>query len=185
METFAEPREFVENSRYSQDRQETLAALDLGTIDEPIVDIVADFAALPHCFPLQSCVGHFVCLPGQDARTLDPVPTGYAGEVRYRIAYVALCIENSRRGRTFRDSIGKIPAMDPAYIQFGSADWFWEQWVNSYTLQVEPMAHMRKDEAILNVTEALRIQKTRDLFFDGLRKLLSRELGERLNGPPG
>lgn len=173
METFTETREFVPNTRYSRDRQDTLAALNLGSIDEPIVDIVAGFAALPYCFSLQSCVGHFVCCPEQDTRTFDPVPTGHAGEVRYRIAYLAVCIENSRRGQTFRDSLGKIPAIDPAYIQFGSADWFWERCVNSYALQVEPMAHMRKDEAVINVAEALHIQKTRDLFFEGLRKLLS------------
>ena len=40
---------------------------------------------------------------------------------------------------------------------------------------------MNKDEAILDLTEALHIQKTRDLFFEELRKLLSMELGAGLN----
>jgi len=110
METFTEPREFVENPRYSQDRHDTLAALDLSSIDEPIVDIVAGFAVLPHCFTLQSCYGHFVCAPEQDSRTLDAVVPGYAGPVRYRIAYVLFCIENSNRGWALRKSLARIPA---------------------------------------------------------------------------
>ena len=40
METFNDPREFVENTRYVQERKATLAVLDLDSIDESIVDIV-------------------------------------------------------------------------------------------------------------------------------------------------
>jgi hypothetical protein len=179
LETFTEPREFVDNDHYDEERQNALADPRFSSIDEPIVDLVSGFSALPHCFPLQSCVGHFLWVPRQDIYTLDPIPTGYAGPVRYRIAYIALCIENSARGERLRQSLAQIPAIDPAYIQFGSADWFWERWVNSYALQVEPISQMMKDEAILEVEEALHIQKTRDLFFAELRRLLRRELGER------
>jgi len=181
LETFTVSREFVESNRYAQDRLDTLAALDLASIDEPIKDIVSGFATLPHCFPIQSCVGHFICAQNKDAHTLDPIPTGYTDSVRYRIAYLAVCIENSPRGHTLRQSLAEIPAIDPTCVQFGSADWFWDRWVNSYTLQVEPMSYMNKDEAILDLTEALHIQKTRDLFFEELRKLLSVELGAGLN----
>lgn len=57
VETFTKPREFMENLRYSQDRQDTLALLDPGSIDEPIRYIIAGFSALQHCFTLQSCYG--------------------------------------------------------------------------------------------------------------------------------
>jgi len=180
LKTFTESRGFVLNPRYFQDRKDTVAALDLGFIDEPIVDIVSAFAELPYCFPLQSCFGHFVCFPEQDVHTLDSVPTVCAGPVRYRIAYIALCIENSRYGQILRESLAEIPATHPAYIQFGSADWFWERFVNSYILQVEPVSHMGKDEAILEATEARHVQLVRDLFFEELRNLVYRDLVKRL-----
>ncbi len=176
METFVAPKPFVEHPRYKKDRRDALAELDLDSIDEPIVDIVAGFRAVPHCFTLQSCYGHFVCAPGQDPRSLDPIPRGYAGRVRYRIAYIGFCLENSRRGRALRESLARVPAIDPGYIQFGSADWFWKRHVNSYALQVEPVAHQLKDEAVLDPGEALHTQRVRDFFFGELRALLSAEL---------
>jgi hypothetical protein len=179
LETFAEPREFIENPGYSQDRREALAALDLGCIDKPVVDIIAGFAALPHCFTLQCCYGHFICAPDQNPQSLEPIPRGYAGPVRYRIAYIAFCLENSRRGRILRDALARVPALDQGFIQFGSADWFWENWANSYALQVEPAAHQFKDEAMLEIAEALHIQRVRDRFFGELRALLAAQLGER------
>jgi len=184
VETFTEAREFMENPRYSNDRKSTLAALDLRSIDEPITDIVTGFAALSHCFPLQSCYGHFICTPGQDSHTLDPVPPGHSGLVRYRIAYVALCLENSQRGWALRDSLARVPAVDRDYVQFGSADWFWKRCsiVNSYALQVEPVADQLKDEAILAPAEAVHTQRVRDLFFTELRAVLAAERSKDLPG---
>ena len=172
----------VEDPRYLQERRATLAALDLESIDAPIRDVVSAFAPLPHCFTLQSCSGHFVCTPDQDPHTLDPVPLRQPGSVRYRIAYLAVCIESSRSGRALLESLRDVTAIDPDYVQFGSAGWFWERWVNSYALQVEPRRCMAKDEAVLQVGEALRVQHTRDLFFSELRKLVAGEVGERQAG---
>jgi hypothetical protein len=62
----------VENTRYPEDRKDTLGALDLCSIDEPFVDIVAGFATLPHCFTLQCCYGHFVCGAEQNPHSLVP-----------------------------------------------------------------------------------------------------------------
>ena len=110
METFTEPGEFVTNTRYSQDRHDALAALDLSSIDRPIVDIVAGFSTLPHSFTLQSCYGHFVCAPRAGIPyTLEPIPRGHSGPLRYRIAYIAFCIENSRRGWALREAFAQIP----------------------------------------------------------------------------
>jgi len=182
METFSELREFVENKRYSEDRKDTLAALDLGSIDVPIADIVAGFAALPHCFTLQCCYGHFVCAAEQNPHCLEPIPDDYGGLVRYRIAYIAFCIENSSRGRALRDSLSRITAIAPGYVQFGSPDWFWEQRVNSYALQVEPIAHQLKDDAILEIPEALATQRVRDLFFSELREMMAIEMNAHARG---
>jgi hypothetical protein len=102
--------------------------------------------------------------------------------VRYRIAYIAFCLENSQRGLALRDSLSRVTAIDSGYVQFGSADWFWEQWVNSYALQVEPIAQQLKDEAILEIAEALRIQRARDLFFSELRELMATEMSAHAGG---
>jgi hypothetical protein len=182
METFTEPREFVENTRYAQDRSDALAALDLNSIDRPLVDIVAGFAALPHCFTLQCCYGHFICAPDQDTRSLEPAPRGFSGLLTYRIAYMAFCIENSHRGRGLQRALAALPSVAPGYVQFGSADWFWERWDNSYALQVEPVAHQLEDKIILEPAEATCVQMARDLFFGELRALLAAELRRHASG---
>jgi hypothetical protein len=182
VETFSNPRKIVENTRYIQDRKAALAVLDLDSIDKPIVDIVSGFDTLPHCFTLQCCYGHFICSPGQNLHSLQPIPRLYSGRVRYRIAYIAFCLENSSRGLAFRDSLAQVAAVDSGYVQFGSPDWFWEQWVNSYALQVEPIAHQFKDEVILEAAEARPVQKARDLFFSALRELMATEMSAHAKG---
>ena len=182
METFNELKEFAKNERYAQDRKASLAALDWGSIDEPIVDIVIDFAKLSHCFTLQCCYGHFVCAPEQDPHNIDPIPCIFDGLVRYRIAYIAFCFEDCCRGRALRDSLARIAEISPDYVQFGSPDWFWEHWVNSYALQVEPIAHKFKDEAIMEHTEALQTQRVRNHFFQEIRQLLATEISKYVVG---
>jgi hypothetical protein len=173
VQTFAEAKPLVEDPRFARERAVALARLDLGTIDEPIVDVVRSLSALPHCFTLQSCYGHFVCTPEQDPHTLDPVPPRYTGPVRYRIAYLAICIENSPAGGALLQSLRRVTAVDPDYVQLGSAEWFWERRVNTYALQVEPEREMGKDETVLPAAEARHVQDTRDRFFAELRELLA------------
>jgi hypothetical protein len=180
LETFSEPQDLVENDRYLRDRNATLEALDLSMIDQPIVDIVGCIATLPHCFTLQSCYGHFLCAPNQDLRSLNCMPREHVGTVRYRIAYLAFCIENSGPGRALLESLEAISRIDPDYVQLGSAEWFWKRWVNSYALQVEPLRYRTKDEIILQSAEAFHVQEIRDLFFKKLRDLFTQELsGQR------
>ena len=159
----------VANPQYVRQRRVALESLDLESIDTPIADLIADFARLPHCFTLQSCYGHFIHAPHQAPSTLDRIPAGHAGPVRYRIAYVALCIANDPSGRSLLESLRQIPAIDPDYVQFGSADWFWNRSRNSYALQVEPTRDMGRDEAVLEVAEALHVESVRDTFFTKLR----------------
>ena len=175
METFTEPRALVRHAGYAADRQAALAGLDLSTVDLPVVDVLEAFLPLPHCFTLQCCYGHFLTAPGQDEHSLEPVPEGCTGSVRYRIAYVAFCIEDTERGRTLLERLSRVPEIEPAYVQFGCADWFWDQWPNSYTLQVEPGAHRFKDQAVLTAGEAMQTQRARDTFFEELRRLLAEE----------
>jgi hypothetical protein len=175
METFTEARTLVRNDGYDAERQAALEALDLGDVDMPIRDIVEAFRPLPHCYTLQCCSGHFLTSPAQDDHSLAPLLDGFAGTVRYRIAYVAFCVDTSDRGRAFLERLSRVPEIDPALVQFGSADWFWDQWVNSYTLQVEPAAHRFKDQAVLTAGEAMQVQRARDRFFEELRRVLAEE----------
>jgi hypothetical protein len=174
LETFTAPKEFVADNRYLQDRQEALEALALQVIDRPIVELIEGFTRLPYCFTLQSCYGHFLCASGQDSSNLERLPPRYEGEVNYRIAYLALCLENSPRGRKLRDSLQVVSAFDQDYVQFGSADWFWERHCNSYVLQVEPVRHRTKDQVVVKHSEALYLERIRDLFFINLKELLMR-----------
>ena len=175
METFTEPRALVRHPGYAADRQAALDALDLSAVDPPVVDVVEGFNRLPHCFTLQCCYGHFLTANAQDDHSLAPLPDGFSGTVRYRIAYIALCVATDDRGRALLEKLSRVPEGDPAYVQFGSADWFWDQWLNSYTLQVEPVAHRFKDQATLSAGEALQTQRARDRFFEELRRLLAEE----------
>jgi len=173
VETFTEPKGFVDNPRYVQQRQASLAALDIDTIDAPIVDIVRIFQDLRCCFTLQSCYGHFIHADQQDRKSTErlPISDGVA-TVTYRIAYVALCLENSPEGKYLLDNLRNIPAVAPECIQFGSAEWFWSRQVNSYALQVAPKRYMNKDQAIVDYREALHIQEVKDSFFSELRRVL-------------
>ena len=176
METFTEPKGFVDNPRYVQQRQASLAALDIDTIDAPIVDIVSSFQDLPCCFTLQSCYGHFIHAAQQDRNSTERLPISESiATVTYHIAYVALCLENSPAGKELLDDLMDIPAADPEFIQFGSADWFWARQVNSYALQVEPKRYMDKDQVTVDYREALHIQEVRDSFFSELRKIVHKQ----------
>jgi hypothetical protein len=175
LDTFAEPREFVEDSGYVQRRRQTLSALDLGTIDAPIRDLVGRLAGLPHCFTLQSCYGHFLYEGQRDPHGLGPLPTRDVGQVRFRMAYLALCLRGDEDGRRFRRSLRELTEIDPQYVQFGSAEWFWRQHPNSYALQVVPERFKDRDEAIIQYAEAALVQKVRDQFFKQLREVVGRE----------
>lgn len=178
METFTESRDFEENPHFAEQRKRSLQSLDLSTIDPPVVDIVVDFAKLQYCFTLQICSGHFL-YEGQTNRfNFDPLPVNRGiQEVEYRIAYIALCIADTKQGRVLFDELGKVPSIDPEYIQFGSADWFWERQVNSYALQVEPKRLMFQDSIRVDYQEALHIENVRNDFFTAIRKLLLNRVG--------
>ena len=97
-------------------------------------------------------------------------------DVEYRIAYIALCIEDGDSGRELFDDLRKIPEIDLEYVQFGCADWFWERQVNSYALQVEPRRYMNEDKAFLDYQEALHLEKIKSEFFRRLREVVKSRL---------
>ena len=174
METFATTRDFIDHPRYLRDRKKVMKGFKPGDIDAPIRDIVTALGKLPYCFTLQSCYGHFLWEGQPDKRNLDVLPLQVRGLIRYRIAYLALCIEKGDRGASLRDQLAAICEMDKEYIQFGSPEWFWRQYPNSYAIQVEPQRDAFKDETLLEHAEALHVQTVRNLVFQELRELLDK-----------
>lgn len=177
METFAAPKEFVEDPHYAARREQTLHGLDVDTIDKPLRGLIADFAALEYCFTLQSCYGHFLYDDQRDKKNIEPLPADRrSGRVEYRIAYLALCIEHSEAGHGFYRDLRDIATIDPAYVQFGSAEWFWRKQVNSYALQVEPERYRKRDKIRVPFHEARRIETVRNAFFARVREMVDARL---------
>ena len=183
METYTEPKEIVENRRYRYQRRKYLAGLSDGMIDKPIITLIRTFNKLPYCFTMQSCYGHFIYDGQEDPYNLLPLPiTDTIDRVEYRIAYICFCIENRTPGRVLLDALSEITAIDPGYIQFCCAEWFWKRQVNSYALQVEPDRFKQKDTAIIDCKEALHIENIRNKFFIQLRELVQKEYEKNHTG---
>ena len=183
METYVESKEFVDNPAYDRQRKKYLRSLDMGIIDAPLVEIVRGFTRLPYCFTLQSCCGHFLYGSQTDPHNLERLPVSDSTDsVEYRLAYLAMCIQDSASGRMLYEGLKGLPAIDPEYVQFGCADWFWERQVNSYVVQVEPQRHMAEDTCSIGYQEALHIQETRDRFLAGIDDLLRQHLKKMKSG---
>jgi hypothetical protein len=173
LETFIEPNDLEVNQQFDEQKRETLRGLKNSMIDKPIIDLVNGFNKLPYCFTMQSCFGHFVYNTQRNPSNIEPLPIADTiNKIEYRIAYIAFCIENNESGKGFIKVLDKITSIDSEYIQFCSAEWFWERQVNSYALQVEPERFKQKDSVILDYSEALHIEKIRNKFFVLLQELL-------------
>jgi hypothetical protein len=177
LEPCVELKEFLDNPHYERQRQKQLAGLTDSMIDAPIVGIINTFNRLPYCFTLQSCYGHFFYKGQKEPHNLEPLPVDTAiDKVEYRIAYIALCIENSTLDRGLFQSLKQILALGSENIQFCSAEWFWKRQVNSYALQVEPERFKHQDKAILDYSEALYIENVRNEFYDQLKALFLKQI---------
>jgi hypothetical protein len=172
LETFTEPKQLVENPHFSKQREKSLADLKHAVIDKPMVEIVDRLNKIPYCFTMQSCYGHFLYSGQDDPDNLNirPVWSSIVG-VEYRIAYLAFCVENSDSGKRLLEALKEITVIDPENIQFCCAEWFWEQQVNSYALQVEPERFKHLDSVELDYAEALHIEKIRNEFFTQLKAM--------------
>ncbi len=173
LETYVDLKAFADNPGFKAQRQASLDQYDRTTIDPPMVEIIEGFMKRPHCFTLQSCYGHFL-YPGQtDLKNILALPVSEKiTDVDYRIAYIALCIENSQSGIDLFGKLGKIQTIDANYIQFGCADWFWKRQVNSFIIQVEPERYKTEDRIIIDYKEARHIERVRNDVLDQLRKIV-------------
>ncbi|MBW2061052.1 MAG: hypothetical protein JRI95_05735 [Deltaproteobacteria bacterium] len=177
METFIKLKDFENNPHFHKQRRQSLNRLNINTIDAPIIAIIDGFSKLPYCFTLQSCYGHFLHHYQRNLKNIEPLPTSTSlTSVEYRIAYLALCLENSDLGRELFRDLKKIPEIDPEYVQFGCAEWFWKRQVNSYALQIEPKRYMTKDRVRVSYEEALHIEKIRNKFFNVLKEIVQKRV---------
>lgn len=169
METFTPPKPLTENPRFQQQRRSCLATLNYAILDAPLTGIVAGFNALSCCFSLQSCFGHFLYSGQTDEQNLLPLPVGRdIDTVEYRIAYLAICVDNNATGRALIEDLKRAASIDPQNVQFGCAEWFWQRQINSYVLQVEPERFKHQDRAVLEYEEALHIEHVRNTLFTWL-----------------
>ncbi|MDW7730971.1 MAG: hypothetical protein SCH66_00925 [Methanolobus sp.] len=177
MESFTDARPFVSDKKYETKRQKALSQLkeelEKGSVDPPIIELLKEFAKIPHCFTLQGCYGHFVHDKETNPHNVKPLSkySGEPGKVRYRIAYMALCIQDNDNGKQLFRDLRDLTKMDGGFIQFGSADWFWERHVNSYAVQVEPERSKNTDSVRIDYDEALYIEKLKSRFFVALLEI--------------
>lgn len=178
MKTFTNPKPFTSHPGYVSDREKTLRELEKeirnGSIDPPLLPMIRECITVPYFFTVQCCFGHFVHDMEKDTENLIS-PSMYKDKieiVRYRIAYFAICIQNNIQGREMFSDLEKLAAGNPDYIQFGSADWFWERIVNTYCIQLEPERFKCEDTGMIGIGEALHIEMLRKDFFERLTEIM-------------
>jgi hypothetical protein len=179
VKTFTEAKPMVADHGYASRRKHSLtelkAAFESESIDAPIARLIKRISRIPHCFTLQSCYGHFSLQDGgAEEYSVRLIRRGLEGArtVRYRIAYIAFCVQNVRSGTALLDDMRVVPDLDPEYIQFGSADWFWNSCVNTYVLQAEPERCRFEDSIEVGVAEAERIENARDRMYSELEMIV-------------
>lgn len=167
MQTFCSEKPLEYNPGFNAKKVRSLKEMSDVDIETPVVEVVNSLNKLPFCFTLQSCFGHFL-IEGENISDSFYFPYSYtdAKEFLYRISYVAICVDSvpeSRRLLTLlRDILNKI---NTEYLQFGCAEWYWEQYVNSYVIQVQPWNRSNVDSLYVTTEEAQKIRTVRDHFW--------------------
>lgn len=173
METFTDIKQFVKDPGFLHSRNEASKSFKISEIDPPIRELMQGLAQLEYCFTLQSCFGHFVYENQPDHTKTGPLPLSDKNiPVKYRIAYMAICIRDDRNGRKLFRDMKNLSAIDPDYVQFGCADWFWERRVNSYVIQVEPHRFKQFDTADIDYQEALHVEKVKQEMFNRFSQMV-------------
>ncbi|MBM3706825.1 MAG: hypothetical protein FJW69_00575 [Actinobacteria bacterium] len=173
MKTFVKAKKFVNNPEYFTRRQQILKSFDVNLIDTPVAEIIEKFLALPFCFTLQSCYGHFLYKGQSNPYSIEALPkSNNIKTVKYRIAYIAICIQECSKGKQLSEKLYDMSQIDKKYIQFGCAGWFWKRFLNSFVLQVGPERFSTEDKIFVEYKEALHIENVRNEFFKKLNILI-------------
>ena len=175
METYTNAKKLVEDPGFILNREQYVQSIRTHQLDLPLRRFIRRFNQIPYAFTLQCCWGHFK----QQVHT-EPVEllkrSNSFKYVLYRIAYIAICVQNGFEGRRFLQQLKETASLSPGYIQFGSAQWFWKRQVNSYILQVMPDRFKCHDKILLGYNEAQRVQECRGEFFTFLNQKIDSEL---------
>ena len=176
METYTRPKKLVKNPHYQKQKERSVAKLNNSMIDKPIINIVNSFNKLSYCFTLQCCFGHFIYEGQKNLHNFKPLNAVSlkTNNIKYKIAFIAFCVQNNKLGKIFLKSVARVEKIDPKSVQFCCAEWFWKNQVNSFVLQVEPEEFKHQDTALLNIEEALHIERIRNEFFVSLEKIIKR-----------
>ena len=152
--------------------------LSSGAIDTPFMPLVKSIREIPYCYTLQSCFGHFVLSDGTERYRIEDIRDSLDENtlIHFKIPYLAFCVENNESGRSFVDDLKAVQRIDPEYIQFGCAEWFWDYCVNSYVLQVEPERHANEDSCDVRLEEAVHLESMRDRFYNAVDRLVADRL---------
>lgn len=173
METFVRAKRMESNPGFQKQKEAILSGFASVEIDAPLTVLIARLNKLPCCFTLQCCCGHFIHKGNRDPFNTAALPEAEdIRQVDYKIAYLAFCLNESPSGRELYRKLEDMTAINPDYIQFGSALWFWERQVNSYVLQVEPDRLKRRDRVRLSYREALCAEKARNDLFARFTKTI-------------
>ena len=98
----------------------------MASIDKPIIDLIRWFLKLPYCFTIQSCYGHFVYKGQKNPYNIKPLPkSNNVKIVEYRIAYLALCLQNSVAGRKLFEELSMVPQIEKATCQEANSPGMW------------------------------------------------------------
>jgi hypothetical protein len=177
METFIKAKNFVNNPDYLANRQQILKSFDVNLIDPPIAELIQKILALPFCFTLQSCYGHFLYKGQSNPYGIETLPkSNNIKTVQYRIAYITVCIQENNKGKQLLEELNNVAQIDKKYIQFGCAGWFWKKFLNSFVLQVEPERYSTEDKIFVGHEEALHIENVRNKFFKKLSDMINNSI---------
>ena len=177
METYIAPKPFEDHPGFQPDRQRALDILDITLIDKPLRGLIVDLNKLPYLFTLQCCYGHFLTADKEEIADFDLFVS--IDKVEYRLAYITFCIEKSPSGKKFAQQLKDISlTVEQGLVQFCSAQWFWDQWVNSYALQIMSKRFKAKDSVVIDFQEAEKLKQARDIFFAYLKNFTSTILEE-------
>jgi hypothetical protein len=86
------------------------------------------------------------------------------GDIEYR---------HTEKGKKFLDDLKQLKSIDKHYIQIGCADWFWDQQVNSFVLQIEPERFKYQDKCLIDYHEGIYLENVRNKFFELLQEIIS------------
>ena len=171
METFANAGKLTRDPCYLLNKERQVSKIKTDEIDVPLRRFIREFNRIPHAYTLQCCWGHFLRGYPKNPVIQDELPerTGHE-KVVYQIAYLAFCVQNCAPGKRLLEKMEQTVALDPNFVQFGSARWFRQQQVNSYVLQVVPERFKFCDRCSLEYKEARKIQKLKKAFFNDMNQ---------------